>query len=272
MGNDYYSSPQNRSSTSQKRSNVSGATTTRVITLILWVMIGFAFGQAAVRTIPYFVDDPTIKSLITAALYTLFIMALPAWFYGRDVAVKGGFRSTVAYLGLRKPRIPQNRSRRAISLLLLIIAIVGLLLIVNCLETLSQYIIENMQGKAGELLRVITNRENATMELLLGDNIPILLRIVVVAVLPAFAEELFMRGALQPLFIDIFKRQHAGIIVTALLFALLHGSAQHFLGILAFALFFGYLAHYCRSLWPGIVLHLLNNAATIFLYQQTQSI
>jgi membrane protease YdiL (CAAX protease family) len=46
--------------------------------------------------------------------------------------------------------------------------------------------------------------------------------IIIVAVVPAFAEELFFRGVLQRLMIQITRRPMVGIIITAIIFSAIH--------------------------------------------------
>ncbi len=89
------------------------------------------------------------------------------------------------------------------------------------------------------------------------------LRLMVTALGPAVIEELLMRGAiLQPLrrYGDAFA-----IIVSSLLFALLHGNALQ--GIFAFfaGLGMGYAVVLSGSLWPGIIIHFVNNALSVVL-------
>ncbi|MDR3314328.1 MAG: CPBP family intramembrane metalloprotease [Oscillospiraceae bacterium] len=90
-----------------------------------------------------------------------------------------------------------------------------------------------------------------------------LFRLLVIALCPAVIEELLMRGAvLQPLrrYGDVFA-----VVFSSLLFALLHGNLLQ--GVFAFfaGLAMGFAAVYSGSLWPGIVLHFLNNGFAVVL-------
>jgi membrane protease YdiL (CAAX protease family) len=88
--------------------------------------------------------------------------------------------------------------------------------------------------------------------------------LIVIGIIPAITEEVFFRGVLQRLFILLTKRPWAGIIFTAVLFSVLHG----FLGFfprLALGIILGALYWYSGSLWPGLLVHFLNNALQVVL-------
>jgi membrane protease YdiL (CAAX protease family) len=89
----------------------------------------------------------------------------------------------------------------------------------------------------------------------------VVFRVIVMALSPAFIEEILMRGAvLQPLrrFGDSFA-----VVTAALLFALLHGNILQ--GVFAFfaGLAMGYAAVFSGSLWPAIMIHFINNAVSV---------
>ena len=84
--------------------------------------------------------------------------------------------------------------------------------------------------------------------------------VVFLAAMPAFFEELYFRGYLM----DRLERAwgpRAALVGQAALFAPLHGPAAPVAA--AVGLVNGCLARTGRSLWPGIVLHFLNNLAVV---------
>jgi uncharacterized protein len=89
--------------------------------------------------------------------------------------------------------------------------------------------------------------------------------IIIIALLPALAEELFFRGVLQRLFIHIFKNAWAGIIFTAIIFSAIHGQFLGFLPRLLLGILLGVTYWYSGSLWPGIIAHFINNAIQVIL-------
>lgn len=85
----------------------------------------------------------------------------------------------------------------------------------------------------------------------------------IMAVLPAVCEEAMFRGALQPVLIKLTKNTHFGIIFTALLFGLMHMQFYTFLSIFILGLVLGYVRQWTDSLWPAMVIHLINNGSIV---------
>jgi membrane protease YdiL (CAAX protease family) len=83
---------------------------------------------------------------------------------------------------------------------------------------------------------------------------------VLTALVPAFCEELLFRGYMQR---RLLQRWSPAVAITVQggLFALLHcDSLLHILAVLPGGIFYGVLAYRTRSIWPGVLLHFLNNA------------
>lgn len=83
------------------------------------------------------------------------------------------------------------------------------------------------------------------------------------AILPAFGEELLFRGVLQPIFTKATRSAHIGIGVTAALFALMHLQISAVLPILFLGIVLGYLRYWSGKLWLSIILHLINNGGIL---------
>lgn len=87
--------------------------------------------------------------------------------------------------------------------------------------------------------------------------------LILVALLPAIAEEYVFRGCVARAFAR--KGYVFAVFMSALLFAIMHGSPlqlvhQFLIGVVYAVLFFA-----TRSLWPPIILHFLNNAIALVL-------
>ncbi len=93
--------------------------------------------------------------------------------------------------------------------------------------------------------------------------------LILVALLPAIAEEYVFRGCVARAFAR--KGYVFAVFMSALLFAIMHGSPlqlvhQFLIGVVCAVLFFA-----TRSLWPPIILHFLNNAIALVLgYMQNR--
>jgi membrane protease YdiL (CAAX protease family) len=84
--------------------------------------------------------------------------------------------------------------------------------------------------------------------------------LVVLALFPAMFEEMFFRGALQPVLIGFSKKVGLGIILTAFIFSIIHGSFYGLLPRFYLGIVLGYVYYYGRTLWLNIIFHFLNNA------------
>lgn len=88
--------------------------------------------------------------------------------------------------------------------------------------------------------------------------------LLVLGFLVPIAEEALFRGALLGVLLERYAARWA-VPVSALIFGLVHLS-QQFVGALALGLVMGWLRVRTRSLWPGLVLHTLNNTAVALLF------
>lgn len=86
---------------------------------------------------------------------------------------------------------------------------------------------------------------------------------IIMAVLPAICEETLFRGVVQPLFIKGFKNVHIGILVTSIIFGVMHQQFYSFLSITVLSIVLGYVREWSKSLWIPIILHLVNNGSIV---------
>lgn len=93
-----------------------------------------------------------------------------------------------------------------------------------------------------------------------------LLTLFIVAMLPAFFEELLFRGALQPILVGWTKNVFWGILLTSILFSLMHFSFFGFLPRMFLGMTLGYLFYYSKNLWTNISFHFVNNAFAVISY------
>jgi uncharacterized protein len=92
------------------------------------------------------------------------------------------------------------------------------------------------------------------------------INLFLIAVLPAFGEELFFRGVFQSIVKDL-KGAVTAIWIGAILFSAIHLQFYGFLPRMLMGALFGYLIFWSKSLWLPITAHFVNNAvATIFYY------
>lgn len=101
----------------------------------------------------------------------------------------------------------------------------------------------------------------------------LIINILLMALLPAVAEELTFRGVLQKLFqgsnvsdFHTVKVPHIAIWVTAILFSAIHMQFYGFLPRMLMGALFGYMLVWTGSLWVPILMHFTNNAMAVILY------
>ncbi len=93
---------------------------------------------------------------------------------------------------------------------------------------------------------------------------PLLLSIVSTALFPAIFEELAFRGIILRELAHITSLRNA-ILLSAILFTIIHFSAISALWIFPLGLFFGYLRAKHRTLWYGVIGHFVYNSVIVFL-------
>jgi len=90
----------------------------------------------------------------------------------------------------------------------------------------------------------------------------LILLLIVAAVVPGICEEVAFRGLIQSGIQRTYGTK-AGIIITSLLFAVIHLSPWNFLALIAMGLFLGILREKTGSIWPGALAHTVNNTIAL---------
>ncbi|MBP7563618.1 MAG: ABC transporter permease [Candidatus Cloacimonetes bacterium] len=81
--------------------------------------------------------------------------------------------------------------------------------------------------------------------------------------IPAIAEEFFFRGWLFSKWFQ--KNDKAGIIASALIFAMFHQNYPEFLGLFILGIWFAYQVYLYHSIWTAVISHFVNNALVIWI-------
>jgi uncharacterized protein len=87
-----------------------------------------------------------------------------------------------------------------------------------------------------------------------------ILGLFIMAFFPALFEEVFFRGTLQNLLVRWWKSPIVAILVTAIVFSLIHSSIYLFLTRMALGFVLGLMFYKTKNIWINIVAHFLNNA------------
>ena len=100
-----------------------------------------------------------------------------------------------------------------------------------------------------------------------ADSIGVLLyNIFLIALLPAFSEELCFRGTLQTLFAENGRNKHIAIWVSAILFSAIHFQFYGFVPRMLLGALFGYMLAWGGSLWLPVLAHFTNNLTAVVSY------
>lgn len=90
-----------------------------------------------------------------------------------------------------------------------------------------------------------------------------IISIIGIALLPAVFEETFFRAGIQKLFTKWFKGPYIAIVVTSIVFSLIHLSYYGFLVRFALGVILGLVYYYSGSLWLNIIMHFLFNGIQV---------
>ncbi len=82
--------------------------------------------------------------------------------------------------------------------------------------------------------------------------------ILLIAIIPAFAEEFFFRGAVQRLFTNKMNT-HLAVWVTAFIFSAVHIEFYGFVPRMLLGAYLGYLLVWSGSIWMPVLAHFINN-------------
>ena len=93
----------------------------------------------------------------------------------------------------------------------------------------------------------------------------LMINLLIVGLLPAIAEELFFRGALQNVLERWIKIPWVAIFISSLMFAFLHGTMFKLLPIFVLGVVLGTLFYVTRNLWYCVFFHFLNNSLALIV-------
>jgi uncharacterized protein len=154
------------------------------------------------------------------------------------------------------------------NILLIFSAFIFIFLISRVLSEWNQQINPDLVSKKfGNALKEYQSIKDNFMNNTLGNTLDYyMFNIFLIAILPAFCEELFFRGVLQNLLVKLFNNIHIGIVSSALFFALIHIDFYNFLPIFFIGLIFGYLYVFTSNIFITIILHFLYNFSSLSIY------
>jgi uncharacterized protein len=225
---------------------------------ILLSMFFFGLGIADIGTAMQSNTELGLQSgRLMQVISQLGMFVLPPFLFALMVAP-----SLTSYLGFKN----KSSLTHYVPMLLLMFAALPL---IHGLAELNQSISlpESMAGLE-EWMKQKEQQAKEMTEFFLGvtTNGGLLFNLFMIAVLPALGEELVFRSVLQPLLARLFRNVHLGVILSALVFSLMHFQFYGLIPRFVLGLFLGYAYLWTRSIWIPIFMHFVNNAAAIIVY------
>jgi len=94
----------------------------------------------------------------------------------------------------------------------------------------------------------------------------LMINLFMIALLPGIGEELVFRSVIQPYMMKFLKNKHLGIIITALIFSIIHMQFYGLLPRFALGLFLGYFYFWSGSIIVPMLMHFVNNASAVIAF------
>lgn len=91
------------------------------------------------------------------------------------------------------------------------------------------------------------------------------------AIIPAICEEFFFRGVMQRKLSQTSAGPEAAILITAIIFSLIHMDFNNFFARMLMGVVLGYLYYWSGSLWVSIFAHFFNNFMVLLIAYLTNS-
>ncbi len=186
---------------------------------------------------PFEINAETLSSTISTA-YEIGILALPVILYA---VLNRGAKKTVR---LNKPDV-------RMLLFAVVLAVVGMFM-ANYLTMWWLLLIEKLGGTLQESGVAIPT-----------DTASMMLSILLVGIVPGVCEEMLFRGGLMGAWERFGKK--TALIVTSVLFALLHGTIAGLPNQIMMGLVLGYIVLISHSVFVGMIYHAVHNSMTMFM-------
>lgn len=226
-----------------------------VITIPIWYGMT---GESVFQMQKGMMDPKNLSAVkVVQAVSTFVIFFLPAFITARIAS-----RSPWTHLGYRGG-LKFNRVLVAVLLMATALPLVAWLADVNKAIPVSaelKKLFEQFERQYEEQVKMLAKFQTP------GDYFTALF---IMALMPAIVEETFFRGGLQQVLHRWSRNPHLAILLTGLIFSVIHFSYFGFLPRVALGMVLGYIFYLSGNLWYSIIGHFFNNALMVtVLYAQ----
>lgn len=159
-------------------------------------------------------------------------------------------------------RMPKLR-----SLIIVFFLILAALPLINWLKELNDMVKlpASMAGIEQWMQASEKNMEKITEIFVSGTGISDLIaNLFIIAFMAAISEEVFFRGIMQNVLKENTRNIHTAILITAIVFSMVHLQFYGFLPRMMLGLLLGYLYYWSRTLWLPVFAHFVNNGSAVF--------
>ncbi|OFX69650.1 MAG: hypothetical protein A2X12_01030 [Bacteroidetes bacterium GWE2_29_8] len=217
---------------------------------VIFVVIGSVLSIIISKS-SFFENLNYINNLkLTQLVLSLFIFILPSIFFSFIIN-----KNPLSYFHL-------NKTANLKVLLLVFLFCLFIIPVINYLSELNNSISFGERYKSIEM-SLRSNEKNAEeiskMFLSSTTLLGFFINILIIAIIPAIGEELFFRGTIQKLLQNISNNHHLAILLTGLIFGLVHFQFFSLVPRIILGIYLGYLFYWFNSLWVPILSHFLNN-------------
>lgn len=188
-------------------------------------------------------------SLIVQGVFNLFLFLVPAWLFSYLAHPQ-----PAGYLGLRAPG-------RKIQWLLVICLMLGAIPLLELLQSLIGLINFGPKIKASQ---EASNHLYGAF-LTIPDLSAFIRTFVIMAIFPAFGEEMFFRGVMMRFAKKRSRTMSFPVFFTAVIFAYAHSNIYGFLSIFFAGVLLACIYYLTGSLWCSILAHLVFNGSQVIL-------
>ena len=189
--------------------------------------------------------------MMMQAVSTLFMFFLPVYFFAlicyRNPAKFMGFNSSVNY----------RQFLIVLGILILTFPLSGALAELNKIIPIPN----NWEIKFKAMEAAREAQEAALINI--NSFSKYIISLIVIGLLPGIFEEVCFRGGLQNILVKWLKSPWAAILITAVLFSLIHISYYGFLVRFALGVVLGLIFYYTGNLWLSILFHFLYNGLQV---------
>lgn len=187
-------------------------------------------------------------------LTSIAVFIIPAWHFSKALN-----QLPVDFLKLNR-KLKWNEALVATALVFAVMPFISWLIYINQnIKLPASLAALNAQLQQAEA----TTRELTILFLEANNLTTLAINLVVVALLPAVAEEFLFRGALQNFLRSTFQNNHVAVWVVAILFSAIHLQFSGFFPRLFLGALLGYAYLYTGNLWITIIMHFVNNGFAV---------